>query len=67
MDGWNTFSFPFGGFGLFSGVFAVSFREGKMTISYWTWQAVQALQAQDLLKAALEKPETREVAKKAAP
>ena len=28
---------------------------------------MQALQAQDLLKAALEKPETREVAKKAAP
>ena len=31
MDGWKTFSgFPFGAlYGLFSGVFAVSFREGK--------------------------------------
>ena len=29
MDGWNTFSFPFGAKGLFSGAFAVSFRECK--------------------------------------
>ena len=28
-DGWKTFSFPFGAKGLFSGAFAVSFREGN--------------------------------------
>ena len=28
MDGWNTFSFPIGSNGLFSGAFAVSFRGG---------------------------------------
>ena len=29
MDaGWNTFSFPFGAKGLFSGALAISFREG---------------------------------------
>ena len=27
MDGWNTFSFPYGAKGLFSGALAVSFRE----------------------------------------
>ena len=29
LDAWNTYSFLFEGFGLFSGAFAVSFREGK--------------------------------------
>ena len=29
MDGWNTQAFPIGVNGLFSGAFAVSFREGK--------------------------------------
>ena len=28
MDGWNNYYFPIGG-GLFSGAFAVSFREGN--------------------------------------
>ena len=28
--GWKIFSFPLGRFGLFSGAFAVSFREGKL-------------------------------------
>ena len=31
MDGWNTSWFPFGAKGLFSGAFAVSFREGQLS------------------------------------
>ena len=29
MDGWNTIRLPIGALGLFSGAFAVSFREGS--------------------------------------
>ena len=34
MDAWNTFSFPFGALCLFSGAFAVSFREGTTTMVF---------------------------------
>ena len=38
MDGWNTIDFPFGASkGLFSGAFAVGFREGK---NWWDFFGV---------------------------
>ena len=49
-DGWNTYSFPIGEAGLFSGAFAVSFREGNRFFFMRSIPTIQPLEVKPTIK-----------------